>query len=103
MHQRRLAGAIVTDDADALAGGQRKIGAVQSPDGAVGFFDPGEIDEISARVPHGLACAARGARFASGTYFMFALIAAMASAWVYSWLATPPFGIFGNSFSKSSW
>ena len=36
-------------------------------------------------------------------YFIFALIAATASACVYSWLATPPFGMFGNSFSKSSW
>jgi hypothetical protein len=34
-------------------------------------------------------------------HFVFALIAASASACVYSWLATPPFGIFGNSASKS--
>ena len=52
MHQRRLAGAVVTDDADTFAGAKRKIGAVQGPDGAVGFFDTNEIDE-SARVLHG--------------------------------------------------
>ncbi len=60
MHQRRLAGAVVADDADALAGDKRKIGAVQSPDGAVGFFDADEIDERSARVRHGLVCLLRG-------------------------------------------
>ena len=37
MHQRRLAGAVVADDADAFAFSDRKIDAVQSPDGAVGF------------------------------------------------------------------
>ncbi len=101
MHQRRLAGAVVTDDADALAGAKREIGAVQSPDGAVGFFDTDEIDE-SARVLHGLVCLTARALVGLG-YFIFALIAASASACVYSWLATPPFVMFGNSFSKSSW
>jgi hypothetical protein len=52
MHQRRFAGAIVTNDAYAFAGAQREIGAVQGPDSAVGFFDTDEIDE-SARVLHG--------------------------------------------------
>ena len=60
MHQRRLAGAVVTDDADALTETERKIGAVQSPDGAVGFFDTDEIDERSARVLHDLVCLLRG-------------------------------------------
>ena len=58
VHQRRFAGAVVTDDAYAFAGAQGKIGAVQGPDGAVGFFDTDEIDE-SARV-HGLVCLPRG-------------------------------------------
>src|ERR1700722_5399467 len=101
VHQRRFAGAIVANDAYALAGLKRKIGAVQSPDGAVGFFDTGKIDE-SARV-HGLVCLLRGRSSEWQAYFIFALIAATASAWVYSWLATPPFVMFGNSFSKSSW
>ena len=101
MHQRRFAGAVVTDDADALAGDEREIGAVQSPDGAVGFFDADEIDESSARV-RPWSCRLSARAFVRSAYFMFALIAAMASACVYSWLATPPFGMFGNSFSKSS-
>src|SRR5579872_2666492 len=36
-------------------------------------------------------------------YFIFALIASSASACVYSWLATPPFGMFGSAASKSAW
>ena len=102
MHERRLSRPVVTDDADALAGEKQKIGAIQSPDGAIGFFDPDEIDERNARVSAWsrlLAARALG----SQAYFSLALIAATASACVYSWLATPPFGICGNSFSKSSW
>jgi len=75
MHQRRFAGAIVTDDANAFAGAKREIGAVQGSDGAVGFFDTDEIDE-SARVHHLL-----NSRALVGLgYFIFALIAATASA-----------------------
>jgi hypothetical protein len=45
MHQRRLARAVVADDADALAGRKKKIGAVQSPDGAIGLLNADEIDK----------------------------------------------------------
>ena len=43
------------------------------------------------------------ARAAAAHFFMLALIAAMASSCVYSWLATPPFSMFGSAASKSSW
>src|ERR1700722_13581053 len=45
VHQRRLARAIMADDANTLAGAERKIGAVQSPDSAIGLFDANEIDK----------------------------------------------------------
>ena len=48
MHQRRFAGAIVTDNAYALASTEREISAVQGPNGAVGFFDADEIDDLRA-------------------------------------------------------
>ena len=93
MHERRLSRAVVTDDADALAREKQKIGAIQSPDGAIGFFDPNKIDEGRARISHCfVAPGARGTRrLLPVVYFIFALMAAIASACVYSWLATPPF------------
>src|ERR1700677_3858254 len=75
MHEGRLAGAIVTNDANAFAGAKREIGAVQGPDGAVGFFYTDEIDD-SARVLHLLNSRA----LVWLGYFIFALIAATASA-----------------------
>ncbi len=53
MHQRRLAGAVMADDADAFAPNNGEVDAVQGPDGAVGFLDAGEIDERGARARHG--------------------------------------------------
>src|SRR5208337_469317 len=53
VHQRRLAGPVVADDADAFAFGDGKIDAVQSPDGAVGFRHAPEVDERSAAARHG--------------------------------------------------
>ena len=104
VHKRRLAGAVMADDADALALSDREINAVQSPNGAIGFFDSYEVDKRSARVrPSSCQLTARALVWLGQSYFIFALIAATASACVYSWLATPPFGMFGNSFSKSSW
>jgi hypothetical protein len=44
MHQRRFAGAIVADEAKALAPRQRKIDAVQSLDGAETLRDTLESD-----------------------------------------------------------
>ncbi len=51
---------------------------------------------------HGfVAPGARGTRrLLPVVYFIFALIAAIASACVYSWLATPPFGMFGSAASN---
>ena len=39
MHQRRLAGAVVADEADALAGADGEIDAVKRADGAEMLFD----------------------------------------------------------------
>ena len=55
MHQRRLAGAVVADDADAFPRRDTKIDAVQSPDGAVGFFDAFEVDEKTVAARHSLS------------------------------------------------
>jgi hypothetical protein len=63
MHEGRLAGAVVADDAHALTGEKRKIGAVQSPDGAVGFFHADQVDKRSARVFHRLVSLLRGRSF----------------------------------------
>jgi hypothetical protein len=46
MHERRFAGAIVPDKADAFAGVHLKIGAVKGAHGAEMLFDAGELDDI---------------------------------------------------------
>ena len=48
MHEGRFASAVMADDADALAFSHSEIDAVQSPDGAVRFFDAAEIDDLRA-------------------------------------------------------
>ena len=80
MHQGRLAGAVMADDADAFACTDREIDAVQSADSAEGFLDAVEVDERRAAARHGSL--APGARPTASlfAYFMFALIAAIASA-----------------------
>ncbi len=65
MHQGRLASAVVADDPDAFARRDRKIDAVQSPDGAIGFFDAGEVDEKAAVARHGLSFPERATPFVS--------------------------------------
>ena len=63
VHKRRLAGAVMAEDADALALSDREINAVQSPNGAIGFFDFYEVDKRSARVLHRLVSLLRGRSF----------------------------------------
>ena len=102
MHQCRLAGAVVADDADAFALRQTKNRRRPEPGRRRRIFRRREVDESSAARAMSLSAPARDAA-SPGAYFMLALMAAIASACVYSWLATPPFGIFGSSASKSSW
>ena len=100
MHEGRLAGPIVTDNADALPGGDLETYAVKGADGAESLFDAVQSDKSRARGLH--RTPPFFPRALPRTYFVFALMAAPASAWVYSWVATLPLGIFGSSFSKLS-
>ena len=108
MHQRRLAGAVVADEADAFAGIDGEIDAVERADGAEMLFDAVQLDDVCACPRHHrqwlkLRADDEGAPRSRAIYFMFALIAACASSWVYSWLATLPFSMVGSAASKSSW
>ena len=102
VHQRRLAGAVVADEADALAGRDREVDAVERPDGAEMLLDAVQRDD-PVRGCRSSAVELGCRRGVGRRHFMLALIAAIASSWVYSWLATPPSGIVGSAASKSSW
>ncbi len=47
MHQRRFAGAVVADEADAFARGDVEADAVERADGAERLFDAVQVDETS--------------------------------------------------------
>ena len=50
MHQRRFAGAVVADEADAFAGADMKVDAVERTDGAEMFFDAVQSDDVGIRL-----------------------------------------------------
>ena len=103
VHERRLAGAIVADEPDAFPGPDKKVHAVECADGAEMSFDAVQLDDIV--FAHGRYLVLISPSCPAGSpasYLILALIAASASSWVYSWLATPPFSIVGSTFSKSS-
>src|SRR5262245_2709456 len=92
MHERRLAGAVMADDADALAFSHREIDAVQSPDGAIGFFDAVQRDKMVGRFRH---CRRRqgpswmAGRLGRRSYF-FTLAAMAAFASLGEYCSSPP-------------
>ena len=105
MHQRRLAGAVMADQADAFAGRDDEIDAIERTDGAEMLFDAVQLDDWSPAFSH---AGQRSDRSTAGAPQMRITscslqMAAMASSWVYSMLATPPTGILGRWLSKSSW
>ena len=78
---------------DAFAGADGEVDAVKRADGAEMLFDAVQLDDdrvrasaIVGRLSDDIAGDAARAR----NHFMLALMAAMASSCVYSWLATPP-------------
>ena len=52
MHQRRLAGAVVADEADAFAGIDGEIDPVERMDGAEMLFDAVQPDDVCACPRH---------------------------------------------------
>ncbi len=104
MHQRRFAGPVVADKPEALALPDHQVDAVDCADGAEMLFDAVQLDEFRARNDHSrpqIMTATRGC-ISTSHHFMLALMAAIASCWVYSWLATPPLVMLGSSASKSA-
>ena len=52
MHQRRLTGAIMPDQPDALASVDREINPGESAHGAKTLFDAGESNNVHRRIGH---------------------------------------------------
>ncbi len=92
VHQRRLAGAVMADEPDAFAGANVEIDAIKRPHGAEMFLGAAEADDD----PGGHSLHRRD------HHLILALMASMASACVYSLVATLPTGISVRCFSKSS-
>src|SRR6185312_8097085 len=86
LHQGGFSRAIMADQPDTFPTADGKIDAVKGTGSAIPLFDPRKADTVAA----------------SRRHFMLALIAACASAWLYSRLATPPLGIFLRAASKLS-
>ena len=86
IHQRGFSGPIVADKTDAFPIYHSEIDAVQSTNDTELLFDAVQTDDGDIR-----------------HYFMLALIAASASVWLYSLLATPPLGMVFSAASKFSW
>ena len=80
LHEGRLARPVVADQADALAGRDGEVDALEGADGTEMLLGAFQLDDH---------------------YLMFVLIAAIASAWLYSLVATLPAGILGKALSKS--
>jgi hypothetical protein len=88
VHQRRLASAVVADEADALFGMDGEIHTVKGVDGAEMLFDAVQPDDgACACLSHQRSCLPDNNKAGAKrprNHFMLALIAAAASACVYS-------------------
>ncbi len=86
MHQGRFAGAVVSDQADALAPRRRQIDAVERADGAELLFDAVEPDDDLVRVGGHVRYVTRDQRSPSrkgeGSAASFPRDAAVTSCWL---------------------
>ena len=90
----------MADEADAFAGADGEVDAVERADGAEMLFDAVQLDDVGPVSASRSADLRRQAARSLHVGFDRLLIA---SSWVYSWLATPPSSIVGRAASKSSW
>ena len=104
MHQGRFAGPVVADETETLALPDHQVDAVDCADGAEMLFDAVQFDQFRVRNDHSSLQIMTAARspFRHSHHFMLALMAAIDSSLVYSWLATPPLVMLGSSDSKLS-
>src|SRR3569623_83461 len=102
VHQGRLAGSVVADEADAFAGMDDKVHAIKRANGAETLFDAAQFDDVAWFGHSSIAAGTGQPDFYVPHFLTFASIAAFASSRVYSWLATPHCGMLGSSASNVS-
>src|SRR4030095_13540434 len=91
--QRRLAGAVMADQPQALADADRKVDIGERAHRAEAFRHAGEADDLLGGLEHGLPVV---------SYFA-APMTFWASSSVYSTLATPPASVFLRFSSRLPW